>query len=89
MGIGMKTYKIIINHNETEVPAKALDISRKRVISYFHLLLKKIEKKPGFLRLFWSDIIMFNILTTKMLKNTDPIVINQIINPFVEDEDHE
>lgn len=33
---------------------------------------EKVEADYGSLRLFWSDVIMLNMMTTKLLKAADP-----------------
>ena len=84
----MKNYKLIINKEEIEVSAKLLNVSRKRVIRYLNLSLKKMNDSKA-LRMFWSDVIMFNIMTTKMLKNSSPQILEEILNPLYTEDDYE
>ncbi len=77
-----KTYRVVLNKWDVELCARTLNISRKRTERYLKALMKKVEADYGSLRLFWSDVIMLNMMTTKLLKAADPREIEKILSPL-------
>lgn len=77
----MKTYRIVINGQAIEVCARTINISRKRCNAYLNSLLQKTEKEYGSHRFFWSDVIMLNMLTNRILYHSDPRYIEKIMSP--------
>ena len=77
----MKTYRIVINGQAIEVCARTINISRKRCNAYLNSLLQKTEKEYGSHRFFWSDVIMLNMLTNRILYHSEPRHIEKIMSP--------
>ena len=77
----MKTYRRVINGQAIEVCARTINISRKRCNAYLNSLLQKTEKEYGSHRFFWSDVIMLNMLTNRILYHSDPRHIEKIMSP--------
>ena len=77
----MKTYRIVINGQAIEVCARTINISRKLCNAYLNSLLQKTEKEYGSHRFFWSDVIMLNMLTNRILYHSDPRHIEKIMSP--------
>lgn len=76
-----KTYRVMLNKWDVELCARTLNISRKRTERYLKALMNKVIKEHGSLRFFWSDVIMMNIITNKLLKAADPREIERILAP--------
>lgn len=76
-----KTYRIMLNKWDVELCARTLNISRNRTEQYLKALMKKVENEHGSLRFYWSDVIMLNMITTKLLKAADPREIERILAP--------
>lgn len=81
-----KTYKIMLNKWDVELCAKTLNVSRRRVERYLNALMKTAIRDHKSLRIFWSDVIMLNLITNKLLKTADPRTIEKILSP-VDDQD--
>ena len=81
-----KTYKIMLNKWDVELCAKTLNVSRRRVERYLNTLMKSAIRDHKSLRMFWSDVIMLNLITNKLLKTADPQSIEKILSP-VEDKE--
>jgi len=81
-----KTYKLMINKWDVELCAKTLNVSRKRVERYLNALMRTALRDHHSLRMFWSDVIMLNLITNKLLKQADPRTIERILKP-VEDKE--
>lgn len=81
-----KTYKVMINKWDVELCAKTLNVSRKRVERYLNALMKTAARDNHSLRLFWSDVIMLNLITNKLLKQADPQMIEKILSPIERSE---
>ena len=77
----MKTYRIVLNGQDIEIRAKTLNISRKRCSAYLNRLLEKTKKEYGSHRFFWSDVIMLNMLTNRILYHSDPRFIEKTLSP--------
>ena len=77
-----KTYRVVLNKWDVELCARTLNISRKRTERYLKALMKKVEADYGSLRLFWSDFIMRNWMTTTLGKEGDPREIEKKIAPL-------
>lgn len=77
----MKTYRMSINGKEVNLCSKSMNISRKRCMAYLNSLMKKTRKEYGSYRFFWSDIIMLNILTNRILYHSDPAHIERVLAP--------
>lgn len=75
-----KTYRVMLNKWDVELCARTLNISRKRTERYLKALMSKVAKEHGSLRFFWSDVIMMNIITNKLLKTADPREIERILS---------
>ncbi len=76
-----KTYRVMLNKWDVELCAKTLNISRKRTERYLNTLMNRAHKKYGSMRFFWGDVIMLNLITTKLLKAADPREIERILSP--------
>ena len=81
-----KTYKIMLNKWDVDLCAKTLNVSRRRVERYLNALMKTAIRDHKSLRMFWSDVIMLNLITNKLLKSADPQTIERILSP-VEDKE--
>lgn len=81
-----KTYKIMLNKWDVDLCAKTLNVSRRRVERYLNALMKTAVRDHKSLRMFWSDVIMLNLITNKLLKSADPQTIEKILSP-VEDKE--
>lgn len=79
-----KTYRIMLNKWDVELCAKTLNVSRRRVERYLNALMKTAVRDNKSLRLFWSDVIMLNLITNKLLKTVDPQTIEKILSPVDE-----
>lgn len=79
-----KTYKVMLNKWDVELCAKTLNVSRRRVERYLNALMKTAVRDNKSLRLFWSDVIMLNLITNKLLKTADPQMIEKILSPVDE-----
>lgn len=79
-----KTYRIMLNKWDVELCAKTLNVSRRRVERYLNALMKTAVRDNKSLRLFWSDVIMLNLITNKLLKTADPQMIEKILSPVDE-----
>lgn len=79
-----KTYKVMLNKWDVELCAKTLNVSRRRVERYLNALMKTAIRDNKSLRLFWSDVIMLNLITNKLLKTADPQMIEKILSPVDE-----
>lgn len=79
-----KTYRIMLNKWDVELCAKTLNVSRRRVERYLNVLMKTAVRDNKSLRLFWSDVIMLNLITNKLLKTADPQTIEKILSPVDE-----
>ena len=79
-----KTYKIMPNKWDVDLCAKTLDVSRRRVERYLNALMKTAIRDHKSLRMFWSDVIMLNLITNKLLKSADPQTIEKILSPVDE-----
>lgn len=79
-----KTYRIMLNKWDVELCAKTLNVSRRRVERYLNALMKTAVRDNKSLRLFWSDVIMLNLITNKLLKTADPQTIEKILSPVDE-----
>lgn len=79
-----KTYRIMLNKWDVELCAKTLNVSRRRVERYLNALIKTAVRDNKSLRLFWSDVIMLNLITNKLLKTADPQMIEKILSPVDE-----
>ena len=76
-----KTYKIMLNKWDVDLCAKTLNVSRRRVERYLNALMKTAVRDHKSLRMFWSDVIMLNLITNKLLKSADPQTIEKILAP--------
>lgn len=76
-----KTYKIMLNKWDVNLCAKTLNISKCRVERYLNALMKTAIRDHKSLRMFWSDVIMLNLITNKLLKTADPQMIEKILSP--------
>ena len=76
-----KTYKIMLNKWDVDLCAKTLNVSRRRVERYLNALMKTAIRDHKSLRMFWSDVIMLNLITNKLLKSADPQTIEKILSP--------
>lgn len=76
-----KTYKVMLNKWDVELCAKTLNISRKRTERYLNALMKTVHREHGSMRFFWADVIMLNLITTKLLKTVDPRTIEKLLAP--------
>ena len=74
----------MLNKWDVELCAKTLNVSRKRVEKYSNALMKTALRDHHSLRMFWSDVIMLNLITNKLLKQTDPKKIEHILSPIEE-----
>lgn len=81
-----KTYKIMLNKWDVDLCAKTLNVSRRRVERYLNALLKTAVRDHKSLRMFWSDVIMLNLITNKLLKSADPQTIEKILSPVDDKE---
>ena len=79
-----KTYKIMLNKWDVDLCAKTLNVSKRRVERYLNALLKTSIREHKSLRMFWSDVIMLNLITNKLLKTADPQTIEKILSPVDE-----
>lgn len=79
-----KTYKIMLNKLDVDLCAKTLNVSRRRVERYLNALMKTAIRDHKSLRMFWSDVIMLNLITNKLLKSADPQTIEKILSPVDE-----
>ena len=79
-----KTYKIMLNKWDVDLCAKTLNVSRRRVERYLNALMKTAIRDHKSLRMFWSDVIMLNLITNKLLKSADPQTIEKILSPVDE-----
>lgn len=79
-----KTYKIMLNKWDVDLCAKTLNVSRRRVERYLNALMKTAIRDHKSLRMFWSDVIMLNLITNKLLKSADPQTIEMILSPVDE-----
>ena len=79
-----KTYKIMLNKWDVDLCAKTLNVSRRRVERYLNALMKTAVRDHKSLRMFWSDVIMLNLITNKLLKSADPQTIEKILSPVDE-----
>lgn len=77
-----KTYKVMLNKWDVELCAKTLNASRHRVERNLNALLKTTLKDHHSLRMFWSDVILLNLITNKLLKQADPQMIEKILSPI-------
>ncbi len=77
----MKKYRMVVKGHEIEVCAKTMNISRKRCTAYLDSLLKKTKEDFGSSRFFWSDVIMLNMLTNRILYHADPYYIQKVLTP--------
>ncbi len=77
-----KTYKVMLNKWDVELCAKTLNVSRRRVERYLNALMKTTLRDHHSLRMFWSDVIMLNLITNKLLKSADPQTIEKILSPL-------
>ena len=75
---------MMLNKWDVELCAKTLNISRKRVEKYLNALMKTTLRYHHSLRMFWSDVIMLNLITNKLLKQADPKKIEHILSPIEE-----
>ena len=78
----------MLNKWDVELCARTLNISRRRVERYLEALMRQTAKEHSSLRFFWSDVIMLNMVTTKLLKAADPREIERILSPK-EEKGHE
>ena len=76
-----KTYKMMINKWDVELCAKTLNVSKRRVERYLGALMRASVRDHKSLRIFWSDVIMLNLITNKLLKQADPKTIEKILSP--------
>ena len=76
----MKRYRMVINGREINVCPQTLNVSRKRCLAFLNSLLDKTKTKYGSSRLFWSDIIMLNMLTNRILYHSDPSQIEKALS---------
>ncbi len=81
-----KTYKLMINKWDVELCAKTLNVSRHRVERYLNALMRTTARDHHSLRMFWSDVIMLNLITNKLLKQAEPQMIEKILSPVDGDE---
>lgn len=81
-----KTYKIMLNKWDVDLCAKTLNVSRRRVERYLNALMKTAIRDHNSLRMFWSDVIMLNLITNKLLKSADPQTIERILAPVDDKE---
>ena len=81
-----KTYKIMLNKWDVDLCAKTLNVSRRRVERYLNALMKTAVRDHKSLRMFWSDVIMLNLITNKLLKSADPQTIEKILSPVDDKE---
>ena len=81
-----KTYKIMLNKWDVDLCAKTLNVSRKRVERYLNALMETAIRDHKSLRMFWSDVIMLNLITNKLLKSADPRTIEKILSPVDDKE---
>ncbi len=81
-----KTYKIMLNKWDVDLCAKTLNVSRRRVERYLNALMKAAIRDHKSLRMFWSDVIMLNLITNKLLKSADPQTIEKILSPVDDKE---
>lgn len=76
------SYWIVVNGQDIEVDAATLLVSEKRVKRYIDKLKRLSFEKTGSLRGFWGDIIMFNVVTNKLLKTADPFKLERMLHPL-------
>lgn len=81
-----KTYKIMLNKWDVDLCARTLNVSRRRVERYLNALMKTAVRDHKSLRMFWSDVIMLNLITNKLLKSADPQAIEKILSPVDDKE---
>lgn len=81
-----KTYKVMLNKWDVDLCAKTLNVSRRRVERYLNALMKTTLRDHHSLRMFWSDVIMMNLITNKLLKQADPQRIEKILAPVGDTE---
>lgn len=81
-----KTYKIMLNKWDVDLCAKTLNVSKRRVERYLNALMKTAVRDHKSLRMFWSDVIMLNLITNKLLKSADPQTIEKILSPVDDKE---
>lgn len=81
-----KTYKMMINKWDVELCAKTLNVSKRRVERYLSALMRAAVRDHKSLRIFWSDVIMLNLITNKLLKQADPKTIEKILSPVPDGE---
>lgn len=76
-----KLYKICVNGVNIDVDAATMQFAKTRAQKYLLLLKKESAEQTGSLRSFWADIIMLNILTNGILRDTSPYTIEQALYP--------
>ena len=76
-----KLYQIYVNGTPIDVDAASMYFAKGRVNKYIKTLKEESLSQTGSLRGFWADIIMFSLITNGMLKNANPYVLEQILNP--------
>lgn len=81
-----KTYRLMLNKWDVDLCAKTLNVSRRRVEKYLNALMRTTARDHHSLRMFWSDVIMLNLITNKLLKQADPQMIEKILSPVASAE---
>lgn len=81
-----KTYRLMLNGQDIRISASAMARSRKRAAVVIKALMPQKGKKNTPKR-FWMDIIVLNIMTTKILKKANPYELDRILNDKKEDDD--
>lgn len=75
-----KTYRLMLNGQDIEIDAKEMTIARKRMAMIIKTILPEHGGKKT-LRRFWTEMIVLNIMTTKILKQVSPYELGKILNP--------
>ena len=77
-----KTYRMMYKGTDIDVDAASLWVSLKRSQDYIQQIMRLSTRSTNRRRAFWSDMIMLNLITTKMLKQKTPAQIEQLLNPI-------
>lgn len=77
-----KVYDISINGVPIHVDACTLFFANKRAKKYISKMKTASQEKTGSYRSFWADMIMLNVLTTRLLVKANPYMLEQLMNPL-------
>lgn len=78
---GEKVYDITFGGTPIEVDACTMVMASDRVKRYLNILLEESQSQTGSNRCFWADIIMLNVLTTKIINKASPYKVERMLNP--------